>query len=84
MKKIPLVMLCLVIGFVFATAPAAAQENGRQEVVYTGADVGDLVVDVPRPQVTFLLLRARLDHESDKSKVKLAPRIQQALERDPF
>ena len=81
MKRALIVVACLFLGLLLATPAAAAD---RQEVEFSDDEAGVLKVKPPKPEVTYLLLRAKLEQPATRPKVELAPRIERALVKAPF
>jgi hypothetical protein len=76
--------LVVVLGLSSLALPAEAGPRPRQQVVIQDRDAGTLIVKAPRPEVTYLLMRARLADQVARPDQKLAPRIEQAVTRSPF
>ncbi len=81
MKRAVSMIACLVLGLLLAV-PAAAAE--RHEVKFGDRDVEVLKAKPPQPEVTYLLVRAKLEQPATRTDVKLAPRIERALDAAPF
>ena len=73
-----LFFLLMVVGSV------SAEEKKTTHVKIDERDVSPIIVKVPRPDVWYLLPRAKLRFEQGKMDRKLAPKVIQATEQAPF
>lgn len=85
MSKTLLSLFSLVIGLILVASIASAdQQDPRKELVIDERETEVIRVDVPRPQVTIVLLRSRTPIQLEKQAPKLASRIEQATKQAPF
>lgn len=78
------VAACFAVCWLLALPAAAGERGAAQLVTFSDRDVDVLKVKAPRPEVTYLLVRAKLANPADRRRVELAPRIERALDKGPF
>jgi hypothetical protein len=65
-------------------SPAQARSKRSTDVRIDEKQAGVLKVEAPRPHVTYVLLRARLDHATRQKPRQLVRKILDATRRAPF